>query len=738
MIKPENIKKYILPLTLIIVLSIMMVMGIVYIRSYMNQKAAAERVAQLEQISSQIKVNLEYGLDNQWSLVDSIIHYCEGKKFDGKDDVRKEIGEIQKLFALDNYGCRLMFLDSQGTVYIDEGTAGIWDDINQLADGEKRHTFVTETSNVEGIYMSFVQKLDTPISDGEDGIDITHVALLKDITELRKYYITEAYGGHAATYIIKSNGVQAFYDAEDDIIGVRNVFKALSQAEDVKGMSFDEIMQILEERGIVSANIKIDETEYYYCLASLKQFDIYLMLMIPAEYVATNTIKMMNSFVRIQVVFILALIILLVIAFMSFVVIQKRNQMMQIEKHNNMELNRLRIEAENARAEAELANKAKTSFLNNMSHDIRTPMNAIIGFTNIALKQDNKPEVSKCLKNISSSSEHLLTLINDVLDISRIESGKIKFSPVPVEISSVAKSVTGIIEGFLSNRKLEFKTDLKTPEYPFVMADVVRLREVLVNILGNAVKFTEDGGKICFSTEYLPGQDEESIVVRYVISDTGVGMTQEFVEHIFDEFTQEDNGARTKYKGTGLGMTITKSYVDLMGGTISVKSTKGKGSEFTVEIPMKKTDETVNIIRGEEGNNVKLDGVHILLAEDNDLNAEIAVIQLEEAGIRVTRAFDGKDTVRTFSENSPGTFDVILMDIMMPDMSGYEATAAIRSMDNRPDGAEIPIIAMTANAFAEDVQASIDAGMDGHIAKPIDMNEVKKSISVNIDKDRKV
>ena len=383
---------------------------------------------------------------------------------------------------------------------------------------------------------------------------------------------------------------------------------------------------------------------------------------------------------------------------------------------------------------AENANRAKTTFLNNMSHDIRTPMNAIIGFTNIALKQEPKPEVRNCLNKISNSSEHLLTLINDVLDISRIESGKVKFVPIPVDIRTVADTVLGIMQGFLHDRSIEFRTNLAMTETPYVLADAVRIREVLVNILGNAVKFTEDGGSIEFDTSYHPGEDDRHMMVRYRVADTGVGMTEEFTEHIFDEFSQEESSARTQYKGTGLGMAITKRYVDLMSGTICVESEKGRGSTFIVEIPLELTD----------GENVQkqelpmakadLSGVKVLLAEDNELNAEIAIVQLEELGIQVTRAADGKEAVKIFEENSPETFDLIFMDVMMPEMNGYEATAAIRAIKKSPDARRIPIIAMTANAFAEDVQASLDAGMNGHIAKPIVMDEVKKAIAGNVNR----
>ena len=381
---------------------------------------------------------------------------------------------------------------------------------------------------------------------------------------------------------------------------------------------------------------------------------------------------------------------------------------------------------------AENANRAKTIFLNNMSHDIRTPMNAIIGFTNIARKYNPKPEVENCLQKIRESSEHLLTLINDVLDISRIESGKIKFAPIGVDIVEVADTVLSIMYGFLSNRNITFHTHLAIPETRYVLADAVRIREVLVNILGNAVKFTGDGGSITFTSDYLPGADDRHMIVRYRVTDTGVGMTKEFMKHIFDEFSQEESSARTHYKGSGLGMAISKRYVDLMGGNISVESEKGKGSTFTVELPLELTEADKVQKQASPGDSTDLTGVKILMAEDNDLNAEIAMVQLEELGIHITRASDGKEALKIFASNQPGTFDIILMDIMMPNMNGYEATKAIRALQNRPDARTIPIIAMTANAFAEDVQASLDAGMNGHLSKPIVMEEVIKTIARNI------
>ena len=386
------------------------------------------------------------------------------------------------------------------------------------------------------------------------------------------------------------------------------------------------------------------------------------------------------------------------------------------------------MEALKEAQDANAANIAKTTFLNHMSHDIRTPMNAIVGFTDIAMKRKPDKEVENCLKKIRQSSEYLMTLINDVLDISRIESGKLEYKPVPADLRDIINTVSSIARGYMENRDLNFCVSREELKTPYVMADELRIREVLLNIISNAVKFTKDGGTISFVAENCPGNDEHHVIVRYRISDTGIGMSEEFQSRIFDEFTQENDGARTSYKGTGLGMAIAKKYVDLMGGKIEVSSRQGIGSTFTVEIPLRIAEQVLTEKEEKLRKDMDLHGLHVLLAEDNDLNAEIAVSLLEEQGMIVTRAADGKSALLQFCNTAPGTFDLILMDIMMPEMNGYETTKAIRNLSNRPDGKEIPIIAMTANAFAEDVQAALDAGMDDHVAKPMNMDILTSAI----------
>ena len=389
-----------------------------------------------------------------------------------------------------------------------------------------------------------------------------------------------------------------------------------------------------------------------------------------------------------------------------------------------------------AAEEADAANKAKSAFLLSISHDIRTPMNAIIGFTNIALRQNTVSDIHDSLEKVQQSSNHLLSLLNDVLDFTRIESGKVTISPEPVDITQLTDNVQAIMNGLLYNRDLKFEVHREIPKNSYVLADVLRIREVLVNLLGNAVKFTKDGGKITLDVSSYQGADEKHIITRYVVRDNGIGMSEEFQKKLFDPFSQEDDAnARTQYKGTGLGMAITKKYVDMMGGSIAVESKKGVGSTFTVEIPLELQEQ---VIQSEQKQHLHRDltGIHVLMAEDNDLNAELATIILEDAGMTVTRASDGKEVVNLFKNHPRGTYDLILMDIMMPNMDGHQAAKAIRALGiERSDAVTIPIIALSANAFIDDIQESLDSGMNDHISKPINMEELIDTITKYIKHD---
>ena len=380
---------------------------------------------------------------------------------------------------------------------------------------------------------------------------------------------------------------------------------------------------------------------------------------------------------------------------------------------------------------AQAASRSKQDFLFNMSHDIRTPMNAIIGFTNLAEQHLNDEEKMRdYLDKIMVSSKHLLALINDVLDMSRIENGKVNIEAFPVCITEQLQLVQNVVHSDIKEKGLTYIEKTENLEDVYVYADALHVNRVLMNILGNAVKFTPAGGTITFTVRERASARPGYAFYDFIIADTGIGMSEEFVGRIFEQFAREKTSTVSRTQGTGLGMSITKSIVDLMGGTIEVESQLGSGSCFTVTLEFKITSKDIvqgNISEQEVHASVDLSGKRVLLAEDNELNMEIAVAILEAAGFKVETVTDGSEALRAVKVQPAGYYDLILMDIQMPMMNGYEATRSIRALGNS-EKANIPIIAMTANAFDEDKKNAHAAGMNAHVAKPIDTKALLQTL----------
>lgn len=383
--------------------------------------------------------------------------------------------------------------------------------------------------------------------------------------------------------------------------------------------------------------------------------------------------------------------------------------------------------------EKESANRAKTAFLNNMSHDMRTPMNAIVGFTGLAAEHaDDSEQVRKYLDMISVSSQHLLSLINDVLDMSRIESGKLTIEEENVDLEELINDIRLITQADVEAKNLELSIDTGNLKHGNVVTDKLHLSQVLLNILSNAIKFTPEGGIIDFSAGERPAGSEESAEYEFRIKDNGIGMSEEFRKTIFDAFTRERTTTVSGIQGTGLGMAITKSIIDKMGGSITVNSEEGKGSEFIVCVPFKTASDTESNTSKTDAPEAeqKLDftGKRVLLAEDNEMNQMIAVAILEKTGVTIDIAENGLVAVDKIKNAAAGYYDIILMDIQMPVMDGYEATRQIRALED-PAKAKIPIVAVTANAFEEDRKVTMEAGMDDHLSKPYDIKAITKTMN---------
>lgn len=396
----------------------------------------------------------------------------------------------------------------------------------------------------------------------------------------------------------------------------------------------------------------------------------------------------------------------------------------------------MRERNEHLQAEKELAdrqNEAKSVFLSNMSHDIRTPMNAIIGYVNLA-KHPNLTidEIREYLDKIESSSQHLLALINDVLEMSRIESGKMELEEVDVDLKKVMDGIRDMFATQMEGKKIRYTVESEELKNRIVVCDKNRLNRVLLNLISNAYKFTSEEGEISVVLIQTDEVDDNKGIYELHVKDNGIGMSEEFAEKVFEAFEREKTSTVSGIQGTGLGMAITKNIVDLMGGDISVKTAPGKGTEFIIRIAFRYGDESElqdeNEDKEQKAANIDFSSIRILLVEDMEINREIAVFMLKEKGFDVETAVNGEEAVAKVKSSEPGYFDLVLMDIQMPIMNGYEATKAIRELDDQRL-ANVPIIAMTANAFSEDVQKAKDAGMNGHIAKPIDPESMLKTMT---------
>ena len=381
-----------------------------------------------------------------------------------------------------------------------------------------------------------------------------------------------------------------------------------------------------------------------------------------------------------------------------------------------------------AAKKAEAANEAKTEFLQRMSHDIRTPINGICGFVNMAdhYADDIKKQTEYRTK-VKEASNLLLELVNDVLDMSKLESGEIVLEEIPFNLSSIFKEVFVVIEQMASEQNIQIEWEKKEIIHWDFIGSPGYVKRVMMNILSNAVKYNRENGHIYISCMEIPSKQPEMTTMEFVCRDTGIGMTEEFQKCVFEPFAQEHTGSRTKFAGTGLGMSIAKNLVEKMGGSISFESKEGAGTTFVIQVPFKIDPDADKREEQRDVSEKSIKGLHILLAEDNELNMEIAEFVLQNVGADVTKAWNGQEAVELFRKSEPGGFDTILMDIMMPVMNGYEATKMIRSLD-REDAKTIPIIAMTANAFTEDRLKAKEAGMNEHIVKPLDVELLIKVI----------
>ena len=529
-----------------------------------------------------------------------------------------------------------------------------------------------------------------------DGVVLAYRHVLEQFASNSRLSIQDVLNG----YPEKENGTIVVMQ-KDKIVASNNLDLLVEGGSDI----VDEIRECNEANTLVRIN-----SHGVYGMYSHGR-DFYVYIYVNPSMVYNTTVP------NVSIVMVFYCLIIGVILFIR----NRQNNMFVEERQRQEEAYKKELEDKNRELELAIkqeakANRSKQEFLFNMSHDIRTPMNAIIGFTSLAQSHlDDKELLDSYLKKISTSSEYLLSLINDVLDMSRIESGKLKIEESNVYLPSILDDIRDIVSSNVQKKQLSLNINTVDLKDENVLTDPLKLKQVLLNVVANAIKFTPSGGYVSLSLV----QKDDSSNYDFIVEDNGIGISKEFQEHIFEQFSREATSTVSRVQGTGLGLSISKAIVDMMGGSISVESESGKGSKFTISLCFKVTDETTDN-KTISSNNIIDTNKKVLLVEDNELNYEIAKTVLEEAGFRVDGASNGKEAVDKASDNA---YDVILMDIQMPIMDGYEATKELRRLGNKT-----PIIAMTANAFSEDRKKAKDVGMDGYIAKPIDVNKLVSTI----------
>ena len=734
-----------LPAVLGIGLLLFLVIGGVFFKHYLEMRIYEERTDQLNEITSQVYANLNNSLNVHWIYITFALNMLEGYEPDTIQDIAAYIGELERILETDSRGSKFVLLDSQGNVYDASGYRGLWPDVDRLASREDQYSFISDSYIYEGNYWKFVQRLSTPIYVKEDDVSFAYIALLKDMESVTSYYDNGAYGGHNETYVLKSDGTRL----NDGLFQERMIesYNVLDVLENMEGQRYSDIRAALEETHMLISDFTYDGEEYYYCIASLDPHEAYLMFLIPARYVATETVEMVSTVVRTLLVLAAFLLILMVIAVAAAlrqrssakIALQEQASRLQQEELNTRleESNTLLAESKKAVEQslqaAEEANRAKSYFLSNMSHEIRTPINAVLGMNEMVLRECTDESILSYAANIQSSGKTLLFLINDILDMSKIESGKMEIVPVEYETADIIIDLWNVIYLRAQEKGLtvDFILDDTLPRMLF--GDDVRIKQIVTNLLTNAVKYTSKGG-IELRANYKR-TEEDAIDLIISVKDTGMGIRQEDMGKLFESFRRIDEEKNRNIEGTGLGMNIVMSLLRLMGGDIKVDSEYQKGSTFTVTIPQKiisdeATGDFESIMgkqRSGSASNQKsftAPEANILVVDDNTMNLSVFKALLKRTKMNIVTADSGRKCLELVKEQP---FDIIFMDHMMPEMDGIETLHEIQKLECFPNE-ETPVIALTANAFSGARESYLKEGFRDFMTKPIDANLLEQMI----------
>lgn len=715
---------------------------------YIDQILYEERLSQMKVVTSQLFEGIEGMMDNRWETVASQSNRLDDIAVTNIVELSEFMMKQSRINEFKEKSQRLIAVDDLGRYYTQQGLQGNLTEMDVLIAHPKQVSFVSNTVTTNKTEIVFLKKVKQPIhiNDGSRMVLIEYYGLAQDMQVFNPYFECNAYKGSNTVYVVDYNGLKIFNSQSDEVLHGYNTFTVLENMKYLHGSSFEQAKQILSENRISYSNAILDGVEYYYSLYQMEDSEWTLLFLVPSSYVAQNTVKLVNLTVQIVLIF---AIILVTISAMAVFATMRRLQKEAVEAERrtndklalineqldqkNADLSKAVQVAENAFEVAENANHAKSDFLANMSHDIRTPMNAIMGMTTLIEHDAQLPDkVREYTKKIQCSSQHLLGIINDVLDMSKIESGTTIINVGEFYLPELLEQMDAAFRPQTDAKKQKFEIKIQNLEHKWLLGDSMRLLQILNNLLSNAYKYTPAGGTICIEVQEMEQSSSSYAKLCFKVMDNGIGMSREFLARIYDSFTREECSVTNTIQGTGIGMSIVKSLVDLMGGSIDVESMQGKGTCFELILDFRISEKTVTDCskqkeEKEETDTSQLKGMHFLCAEDNELNAEILKELLHMEGAECVLCPNGRAVVEKFEKSAPGDYDMILMDVQMPVMNGYEATKAIRR-GNHPLALTIPIVAMTANAFSEDVQKSLSAGMNAHISKPMDMKKLARVV----------
>ena len=709
-------------------------------QTYIQEIIYEERLNQMEEVTRQMFQNLEDVIDARWVRVTEECNYLEDASVQTTEELCAYMKKKYDLSVYAEQRITLLAVDSEGGYYTESGNRGLFRELDYFEDSPEKISFVFSSLTDDQSEMVFLKRLSEPIhlqNDDKETV-IRYLGIAQDMEQLNPYFNCDVYKRNNSVYVLDNNGFKMFNSNRVELIKGHNVFSVLKNMKYLHNSSFDKTEAELEEKGYSYSNAVLDGTEYFYGLKRMENAEWTLIFLVPAKYVATNTLKLVN-FVMIFIVIFTVIVAVCVILVISFVMHRNQQEAIRVERENNAkletvntELRQAKLAAEEAFHVAQEANRSKSSFLANMSHDIRTPMNAIVGITSLIEHEcDDGEKVKEYAKKIELSSQHLLGIINDVLDMSKIENGKTTLKYADFSISELLQEMNTVFHPQANEKHQTFVITGEDIQHDWVKGDRVHLMQIFTNLLSNAVKYTQAGGIIQFIVEECQTNSSVYAKFRFLVKDNGMGISPDFKDKIFDAFTREESSLTNKIQGTGLGMAITRNLVEVMGGTIDVESVKGQGSCFDVLLDLKIAEQRVTAPTQKIQENMQdisvLKGMRFLCAEDNELNAEILTELLKIEGAGCTICENGEEILNAFEQSAPGDYDMILMDVQMPVMNGYEATKAIRRSLHEL-AKTIPIIAMTANAFSEDIQHSLAAGMNAHISKPVEMRILEKTV----------